>query len=99
MLGPLFNPPRVELGGAPTSANVLSRTPTSEVEGPSMRFSADLADPDNTRLVNFMGQSGHMAIPHDADQLDAWVNVRSQKLAFTPAAVAREAKHTLILVP
>jgi penicillin amidase len=99
MLAPLFNPPALELGGGPTTPNVLSLTPTGEVEGPSMRFIADLADPDNTRLVNFMGQSGHVASEHYGDQLDAWANVRTQKLAFTPAAVARETKHTLTLLP
>ena len=35
-----------------------------------MRFVADLADPDNTRLVNFMGQSGHPASPHYGDQFE-----------------------------
>jgi penicillin amidase len=64
-----------------------------------MRFIADLADPDNTRLVNFMGQSGHVASPHYADQLAAWADVRSLQMPFTPAAVARETRHTLTLVP
>jgi penicillin amidase len=98
-LGALLNPPALELGGGPTTPNVLSLTPSGEIEGPSMRFIADLADPDNTRLVNFMGQSGHVASPHYADQLAAWADVRSLQMPFTPAAVARETRHTLTLVP
>ena len=41
-----------------------------------MRFVANLADPDDTRLVNFMGQSGHPASPHYADQFEAWRTAR-----------------------
>jgi penicillin amidase len=98
-LGWLLNPPAAEMGGAATTPNVLGVTPGGEVEGPSMRFVADLADPDNTRLVNFMGQSGHVASPHYGDQLEPWLRVESRKLPFTPEAVAREARHTLRLVP
>ena len=98
-LGALLSPPEVESGGSATTPNVLSTTATGGVEGPSMRFIADLADPDNTRLVNFMGQSGHPASPHYGDQFEPWLLVESRRLAFTAAAVAREARHTLTLVP
>lgn len=98
-LGALLSPPEVESGGASTTPNVLSTTPSGAIEGPSMRFVADMADPDNTRLVNFMGQSGHPASPHYGDQFDPWLKVETRRLPFTAAAVAREAKHTLTLVP
>jgi penicillin amidase len=87
------------MGGFSTTPNVLYISPAGSIEGPSMRFVADLADPDGIRLVNFMGQSGHPASPHYGDQFRAWVNVESPRLAFTPAAVARETRHTLTLVP
>jgi len=64
-----------------------------------MRFVADLADPDDTRLVNFMGQSGHPASPHYQDQYWTWVRVESQTLPMSPEAVARAARHTLRLRP
>jgi penicillin amidase len=99
VLGRLFNPPMVEAGGSSTTPNVLGRTPSGAVEGPSMRFVADLADPDDTRLVNFMGQSGHPASEHYRDQFEAWLRVETRRLPFTPAAVAREARHTLTLEP
>jgi penicillin amidase len=98
-MGWLLSAPSAEMGGASTTPNVLGLTPSGEIEGPSMRFVADLADADNTRLVNFMGQSGHVASEHYADQFEPWLQVRSLKLPFTPAAVARETKHTLKLVP
>ena len=98
-LGALLSPKEVESGGSSTSPNVLSITPSGAIEAPSMRFIADMADPDNTRLVNFMGQSGHPASPHYEDQFEPWLKVESQRLPFTAAAVAREARHTLTLAP
>jgi penicillin G amidase len=98
-LNRLLSPPAVGVGGYSTTPNVLHITPAGSVEGPSMRFVADMADPDGTRLVNFMGQSGHPASPHYGDQLGLWVNVESPRLVMSPEAVAREARHTLRLVP
>ena len=99
VLGPLLSPPAARMGGANTTPNVLGITPTGAVEGPSMRFIANLADPDDTRLVNFMGQSGHAASAHYADQFEAWRAVETRRLAFTAQAVAHEARNTLILRP
>ncbi len=99
VLGPLLSPPAARMGGANTTPNVLGITPTGAVEGPSMRFIANLADPDDTRLVNFMGQSGHAASAHYADQFEAWRAVETRRLAFTAEAVRREARNTLILRP
>jgi penicillin amidase len=95
----LLNPASREMGGGGTTPNVLWMPEPGTVEGPSMRFVASMADPDDTRLVNFMGQSGHPASEHYADQLEAWVRVQSPRLPFTAAAVARETRHTLRLVP
>jgi acyl-homoserine lactone acylase PvdQ len=95
----LLDPPVTEMGGSSTTPNVLYISPTGSIEGPSMRLVADLADPDGIRLVNFMGQSGHPASPHYGDQFESWVNVQSPRLAFSPAAVARDTRHTLTLVP
>jgi penicillin amidase len=95
----LLDPPVTEMGGFSTTPNVLFISPTGTIEGPSMRFVADMADPDGIRLVNFMGQSGHPASPNYGDQFQPWVKVESPRLAFTPAAVARETRHTLTLVP
>jgi penicillin amidase len=69
------------------------------IEAPSMRFVADLADPDDTRLVNFMGQSGQPGSPYHQNQLEPWVRVESQTLPMSAEAVERAAQHTLRLVP
>src|SRR5262249_41313883 len=98
-LGRIFDPPEAEMGGASTTPNVFVVGPSGSIEAPSMRFVADLADPDDTRLVNFMGQSGQPGSPHYQDQLDPWVRVESQVLPLSVEAVAREARHTLRLVP
>jgi penicillin amidase len=98
-LAHLFNPPVAEVGGFSTTPNVLGIAPSGAVEGPSMRFIADLADPDQTRLVNFMGQSGHPASEHYSDQFDPWVKVETRRLPFTQEAVAKATRHTLKLVP
>jgi penicillin amidase len=98
-LGYLFNPPEAEVGGASTTPDVFSIGASGNIEAPSMRFVADLADPDDTRLVNFMGQSGQPGSPHYDDQLGPWLRVESQVLPMTAEAVAREARHTLRLVP
>jgi len=97
-LGRLFDPPEAAMGGASTTPNVFVVNPGG-IEAPSMRFVADLADPDDTRLVNFMGQSGHPASPHYQDQYWPWVRVESQTLPMSPEAVARAARHTLRLRP
>lgn len=98
-LGRLLNPPSIEIGGGPVSPNVLQLTASGAVEGPSMRLVADMADLDNTRLTNFMGQSGHPASPNYGDQLDAWVRVQPLRLPFSDEAVARVTRHTLTLTP
>ena len=98
-LGRLLNPPVLEIGGGPVSPNVLQLTPSGAVEGPSMRLIADLADIDNTRLTNFMGQSGHPASPHYGDQLDPWMRVEPLRLPFSEDAIARVTRHTLTLTP
>jgi penicillin amidase len=97
-LGRLFDPPEAAMGGASTTPNVFVVNPGG-IEAPSMRFVADLADPDDTRLVNFMGQSGHPASAHYQDQYWPWVRVESQTLPMSPEAVARATRHTLRLIP
>jgi penicillin amidase len=87
------------MGGSNTTPNVLNVTPAGAVEAPSMRFIANLADPDDTRLVNFMGQSGHAASAHYRDQFEAWRAVETRRLAFSTDAVRREARNTLMLQP
>jgi penicillin amidase len=98
-IGALLDPAPREMGSGMASPNVLQVLPDGTVEGPSMRFIANMADPDDTRLTNFMGQSGHPASPHYGDQLEPWVRVESLKLPMSEEAVARATVHTLTLTP
>jgi penicillin amidase len=98
-IGALLDPAPREMGSAMPSPNVLQVLADGTVEGPSMRFIANLADPDDTRLTNFMGQSGHPASPHYGDQLEPWVRVEPLKLPMSEEAVARATVHTLTLTP
>jgi penicillin amidase len=66
---------------------------------PSARLIVDLGDPDRSRLVLPLGQSGHLADPHAADQLDAWSAVRDFPLPFRTAAVDAATVSTVRLDP
>ncbi len=67
--------------------------------GPSERFTADLADLDNSTLNLVLGQSGNPASPWYLDQWPAWSKATSYTLPFTNPAVDTAATHTLTLTP
>jgi penicillin amidase len=67
--------------------------------GPGMRFVADLADPDESRIVLCGGQSGHPASPAYDDQLTDWLLGRTRRLNWSDAAIERERSATLVLEP
>jgi penicillin amidase len=54
---------------------------------PSARLIVDLSDPDATRLVLPLGQSGQLFDRHAKDQLRAWSKGEDFPLAFTARAV------------
>ncbi|HEY6804824.1 MAG TPA: penicillin acylase family protein [Pyrinomonadaceae bacterium] len=53
----------------------------------SLRFIADLADWNATRLCLPLGEAGDPASPHREDQLDEWYKVRPAILPFSDAAI------------
>src|SRR5688572_7281750 len=65
----------------------------------SMRLIADPSDWDKTQQGIALGQSGVPKSPHWSDQLDDWRAVTPREFPFTAAAVAKAAKHTLMLEP
>jgi hypothetical protein len=65
----------------------------------SMRFIADLSDWDKTQQGIALGQSGLPKSPHWSDQLADWRAVTPREFPFTPAAVAKATKQTLVLEP
>ena len=67
--------------------------------GVSMRFIADLSDWDKTQQGIALGQSGSPKSPHWSDQLADWRAVTPREFPFTPAAVTKAAKETLVFEP
>jgi penicillin G amidase len=66
---------------------------------PSARLIVDLGDPDASRLVLPLGQSGQLFDRHARDQLSAWSKSADFPLPFTPRAVADATVSTLRFVP
>jgi len=66
---------------------------------PSARLIVDLADPDATRLVLPLGQSGQLFDRHAKDQLRAWSSGSDFPLPFTAKAVEAATTSTVRFVP
>lgn len=65
----------------------------------SMRLIADPGDWDKTQMGIALGGSGLNKSPHWNDQLADWRAVTPREFPFTPAAVAKATKSTLVLEP
>ena len=65
----------------------------------SMRFIADVSNWDKTQHGIALGQSGAPKSPHWSDQLADWRAVTPREFPFTPAAVTKAAKETLVIEP
>jgi penicillin amidase len=63
--------------------------------GPSERFTADLANPDNTHANITTGESGNPASPWFLDQFEPWLNGTT----FTLPLTHPQTSHTLTLTP
>jgi penicillin amidase len=68
ILGWIFNPPAMRVPGSAGAIRVLAG-----IHGQSMRMVVDLADPEATRLVLPLGESGHLGSAQRTDQSRAWV--------------------------
>ena len=67
--------------------------------GPSERFTADLADLDQSTLNVVTGQAGNFLSPYYMDQWRAWYEGTTFPLPFTPTAVDAARAHRLVLEP
>lgn len=67
--------------------------------GPSERFTANLADWDQSTLNVVTGESGEPFSPYYMDQWSAWYHGTTFKLPFSEAAVEQAAEHRLQLLP
>jgi len=68
-------------------------------EGPSERFTANLAELDQSTLNTVTGQGGNFLSPHYIDQWKAWYEGSTFTLPFTSQAVEATAAHRLVLEP
>jgi penicillin G amidase len=67
--------------------------------GPSERFTANLADLDESTLNLVTGEAGNFLSPYYMDQWQAWYEGTTLPLPFTSQAVEAAAAHRLTLVP
>jgi penicillin amidase len=67
--------------------------------GPSERFTANLADLDQSTLNVVTGQGGNFLSPYYMDQWKAWYEGSTFTLPFTSQAVAASGAHRLVLEP
>jgi len=67
--------------------------------GPSERFTANLADLDQSTLNTVTGQGGNFLSPYYMDQWQAWYEGSTFPLPFTPQAVEASGMHRLVLQP
>jgi penicillin amidase len=65
----------------------------------SMRFVADLADPDKVMTVLAGGASGRQFSAHFRDQTPAWLSGEPRYLWFSDEAIRSHARHELSLTP
>jgi penicillin amidase len=67
--------------------------------GPSERFTANLADLDQSTLNTVTGQGGNFLSPYYMDQWKAWYEGSTFTLPFTSQAVQTNGAHWLVLEP
>ncbi len=83
-------------GQSGSAYTVKAVTPT---HGPSERFTANLADLDQSTLNLVTGQAGNFLSPYYMDQWKAWYEGTTFSLPFTEKAVASATAHRLVLEP
>lgn len=95
LLGALFTVPTFPQNGTGGLVGATVNVGSSV----SMRLIADPGDWDKTQQGIALGQSGSPKSPHWSDQLADWRAVTPREFPFTPGAVSRAAKQTLVLEP
>jgi len=69
------------------------------LHGPSERFTANLADLDQSTLNTVTGQGGNFLSPYYLDQWKAWYEGSTFTLPFTARAMEANGAHRLVLEP
>jgi penicillin amidase len=95
LIGAQFTVPPVPQNG---TGSLIGAT-VNVGSGVSMRLIADPGDWDKTQQGIALGESGLPKSPHWNDQLADWRAVTPREFPFTPAAVSKAAKQTIVLEP
>ncbi|MBS1798571.1 MAG: penicillin acylase family protein [Acidobacteria bacterium] len=90
---------RIGTGVQPQSGDDSTVKQVGRTFGPSERFTANLADLDNSTLNVVLGESGNPASPFFLDQWPAWYNGNTFPMPFSTAATNAATKHILTLTP
>ncbi len=86
-------------GIKPQSGSGYTVKAVTRHHGPSERFTANLADLDQSTLNTVTGQGGNFLSPYYMDQWQAWYDGSTFTLPFTTQAVNTTAVHRLALEP
>ncbi|CTP93132.1 penicillin acylase [Xanthomonas translucens pv. poae] len=88
-------------GGSPYTPNQSSYDPKNfrQTNGPSARLIIDLGNWDNSRAVNYPGQSGDPAGQHYRDLAPLWLQGQYFPLLYTRAAIDAATEQVIDLVP
>jgi penicillin amidase len=86
-------------GGNEQSGSGYTVKAVTRHHGPSERFTANLADLDQSTLNTVTGQGGNFLSPFYMDQWKAWYEGSTFTLPFTSQAVQASAAHHLTLEP
>jgi penicillin G amidase len=89
----------VEPGVKAQSGSGYTVKAVTKHHGPSERFTANLADLDQSTLNTVTGQGGNFLSPYYMDQWKAWYEGSTFALPFTSEAVKVSATHLLTLQP
>jgi penicillin G amidase len=91
----------LERSGGPYTPNVAHYRVTDfrDTDGPSIRIVVDLGNWDNSRAVNYPGQSGDPDSPHYRDLAPLWRTGQYVPLLYTRKAVEAATEKRFELVP
>lgn len=96
--------PLLDIGPLPTAGDGTSinlgfyrhSNPYTQTVGASLRFIADLADPNGSEMILASGQSGHPLCPHYRDQANLWLG--GQHLAMPAHGPGKNAEARRLLL-
>jgi len=96
-----LQPGPVPISGGPFTPNVSGYRPSDfeQLGGPSFRMIVDVGNWDNSRAVNYPGQSGNPDDSHYRDLMQMWLTGEYFPMLYTRPAVEKATELRLLLKP